>query len=52
MKKESDLLVERTRSELARAKKKDKTLGRLPKTTLEQRTEIVTSMRRKKALTP
>lgn len=39
---ETDLLVERTQAGLARAKSQGKTLGRRPKTTSEQRTEIVT----------
>jgi putative DNA-invertase from lambdoid prophage Rac len=38
---ERDLLVERTQSGLARAKKEGKTLGRPSKTTAEQRAEIV-----------
>lgn len=37
---ERDLLVERTQAGLARAKSEGKTLGRPPKTTLEQRVEI------------
>ncbi|MES2365735.1 MAG: recombinase family protein [Pseudomonadota bacterium] len=38
---ERDLLVERTQAGLARAKSEGKTLGRPPKTTPEQRTEIL-----------
>ena len=38
---ERDLLVERTQAGLARAKAEGKTLGRPPKTTPEQRTEIL-----------
>jgi DNA invertase Pin-like site-specific DNA recombinase len=38
---ERDLLVERTQAGLARAKAEGKTLGRKPKTTLEQQREIV-----------
>jgi DNA invertase Pin-like site-specific DNA recombinase len=37
---ERDLLVERTQAGLARAKAQGKTLGRIPKTTQEQREEI------------
>jgi putative DNA-invertase from lambdoid prophage Rac len=35
------LLVERTRSRLARAKNEDNTLGRTSKTTAEQRADII-----------
>lgn len=45
---ERDLLVERTQSGLARAKAEGKTLGRRPKTTPEQRREIVTKYRDEK----
>jgi DNA invertase Pin-like site-specific DNA recombinase len=38
---ERDLLIERTQSGLARAKSEGKTLGRPPKTTAAQRSEIV-----------
>jgi putative DNA-invertase from lambdoid prophage Rac len=37
---ETDLLVERTQAGLARAKSQGKTLGRRPKTSPEQRSEI------------
>ena len=37
---ERDMLVERTQAGLARAKAEGKTLGRRPKTTSEQRSEI------------
>lgn len=38
---ERDLLIERTQAGLARVKAEGKTLGRRPKTTLDQRTEII-----------
>lgn len=42
---ERDLLVERAQSALARAKNEGKMLGRLSSTSVEQRAEIITSMR-------
>lgn len=45
---ERDLLIERTQSGLARAKAEGKILGRRPKTTPEQRREIVTKYRDEK----
>jgi DNA invertase Pin-like site-specific DNA recombinase len=44
---ETNLLIERTQAGLARAKSEGKTLGRRPKTTPEQRTEIITTYRAK-----